>query len=77
MVSNIKSAQNLMLVQAQENGQMLDEEQLAFIADPGIPDGQVAQTTILHNATFWTEDLGAYDSNYEDISLAKVVLVEN
>nr|GEW65638.1 retrovirus-related Pol polyprotein from transposon TNT 1-94 [Tanacetum cinerariifolium] len=27
-----------MLVEAQESGQILDEEQLAFLADPGIPD---------------------------------------
>ncbi|GKB43380.1 retrovirus-related pol polyprotein from transposon TNT 1-94 [Tanacetum coccineum] len=30
-----------MLAEAQEVGQILDEEQLAFLADPGIPDGQV------------------------------------
>ncbi|GJS74072.1 integrase, catalytic region, zinc finger, CCHC-type containing protein [Tanacetum coccineum] len=29
-----------MLAEAQEAGQILDEEQLAFLADPGNPDGQ-------------------------------------
>ncbi|GJZ96835.1 hypothetical protein Tco_0669169 [Tanacetum coccineum] len=29
-----------MLAKAQEAGQNLDEEQLAFLADPGVPDGQ-------------------------------------
>ncbi|GKD68575.1 hypothetical protein Tco_1322665 [Tanacetum coccineum] len=29
-----------MLVEAQEAGQILDEEQLAFLADPGIPADQ-------------------------------------
>ncbi|GJZ25161.1 hypothetical protein Tco_0562620 [Tanacetum coccineum] len=29
-----------MLPEAQEAGQILDEEQLAFLADPGVPDGQ-------------------------------------
>ncbi|GJY66074.1 hypothetical protein Tco_0468312 [Tanacetum coccineum] len=38
--------------QAQEAGQILDEEQLAFLADPGIPDGQVTQITILNIAAF-------------------------
>ncbi|GJY58912.1 retrovirus-related pol polyprotein from transposon TNT 1-94 [Tanacetum coccineum] len=33
-----------MLAKALESGQILDEEQLAFLADPGIPDGQAAQT---------------------------------
>ncbi|GKA30677.1 integrase, catalytic region, zinc finger, CCHC-type containing protein [Tanacetum coccineum] len=38
-----------MLAEAQEAGQILDEEQLAFLADPGIPDGQAVQTIILNN----------------------------
>nr|GFB23911.1 hypothetical protein [Tanacetum cinerariifolium] len=29
-----------LLAEAQEAGQILDEEQLAFLADPGVPDGQ-------------------------------------
>ncbi|GJV23551.1 retrovirus-related pol polyprotein from transposon TNT 1-94 [Tanacetum coccineum] len=45
-----------------------DEEELAFLADLGIPDGQTAQTTILNNAAFQTEDLDAYDSDCDDVS---------
>ncbi|GJW05742.1 hypothetical protein Tco_1568165 [Tanacetum coccineum] len=41
-----------MLAEAQEAGQILDEEQLAFLADPGIPDGQAVQTIILNTAAF-------------------------
>ncbi|GKE63910.1 hypothetical protein Tco_1514277 [Tanacetum coccineum] len=37
---------------AQEARQILDEEQLAFLADPGVPDGQVVQTIILNNVAF-------------------------
>ncbi|GKE17613.1 hypothetical protein Tco_1425190 [Tanacetum coccineum] len=40
-----------MFVEAQEARQILDEEQLAFLADPGILASQ-AQTVIPHNATF-------------------------
>nr|GEY21299.1 hypothetical protein [Tanacetum cinerariifolium] len=40
------------LAEAQEAGQILDEEQLAFLADQGVPDGQAVQTIILHNAAF-------------------------
>nr|GEX18265.1 hypothetical protein [Tanacetum cinerariifolium] len=40
-----------MLVEAQEARHILDEEKLAFLADPGIPAGQ-AQIIIPHNATF-------------------------
>ncbi|GJT63482.1 integrase, catalytic region, zinc finger, CCHC-type containing protein [Tanacetum coccineum] len=46
-----------MLAEAQEAGQILDEEQLAFLADPGVLDGQAVQTIIPNNAAFQTEDL--------------------
>ncbi|GJW48121.1 hypothetical protein Tco_0079767 [Tanacetum coccineum] len=66
-----------MLAEAQESGQILDEEQLAFLADPGIPDGQDAKTTIPNNAAFQIEDLDAYDSDCDDVSNAKAVLMAN
>ncbi|GJU64468.1 hypothetical protein Tco_1246303 [Tanacetum coccineum] len=52
-----------MLAEAQEAGQILDEEQLAFLADPGVPDGQAVQTIIPNNVAFQTEDLDTYDSD--------------
>nr|GEY85804.1 hypothetical protein [Tanacetum cinerariifolium] len=60
-----------------EARQILDEEQLAFLIDPGITDGQAVQTTILNNAAFQTEDLDAYDFYYDDVSNAKAVLMAN
>ncbi|GJT16880.1 hypothetical protein Tco_0875586 [Tanacetum coccineum] len=66
-----------MLAEAQEAGQILDEKQLAFLADPGILDGQAAQTTIPNTTAFQTEDLDAYDSDYDDVSNAKAVLMAN
>ncbi|GKC15661.1 hypothetical protein Tco_1012443 [Tanacetum coccineum] len=66
-----------MLAEAQESGQILDEEKIAFLADPGILDGQAAQTTILNNVAFQTEDLDAYDSDYDDVSTAQAVLMAN
>nr|GEZ46944.1 hypothetical protein [Tanacetum cinerariifolium] len=51
-----------MLAKAQEARQILDEEQLSFLADPGVPDGQAVQTIIPNNAAFQTKDLDAYDS---------------
>ncbi|GJR13747.1 hypothetical protein Tco_0796399 [Tanacetum coccineum] len=66
-----------MLAEAQESGQILDEEQLAFLTDPGSLDGQTAQTTILNNAAFRTEDLDAYDSDCDDVKNAKAVLMAN
>ncbi|GKC09877.1 retrovirus-related pol polyprotein from transposon TNT 1-94 [Tanacetum coccineum] len=65
-----------MLAEAQEAGKILDEEQLAFLADPGIPASQV-QTVIPHNAAFQTEDLDTYDSDCDDLSTAQAVLMSN
>nr|GEU94106.1 hypothetical protein [Tanacetum cinerariifolium] len=61
--------ENMLLVQAQGSSQVLDEVQLAFLADPEVADFQVTQTI-----AFQTNDLDAYDSDYDDISLAKAFL---
>ncbi|GJX26788.1 hypothetical protein Tco_0233084 [Tanacetum coccineum] len=66
-----------MLTEAQEAGQILDEEKLAFLADSGVPDGQAVQTIIPNNAAFQTEDLDTYDSDCDDISNAQAVLMAN
>ncbi|GKB28465.1 hypothetical protein Tco_0867866, partial [Tanacetum coccineum] len=42
----------VMLAEAQEAGQILYEEQLAFLSDPGVPDGQAVQIIIPNNAVF-------------------------
>nr|GEZ89808.1 hypothetical protein [Tanacetum cinerariifolium] len=65
-----------MLAEAHEARQILDEEQLAFFADPRILAGQ-AQTIIPHNAAFQTEDLDTYDSDCDDLSNAQAVLMAN
>ncbi|GJU78124.1 putative reverse transcriptase domain-containing protein [Tanacetum coccineum] len=69
--------EKLMLVEAQKAGQILDEEQLAFLADPGISEALVAHQTIHQNSAFQTDDLDAYDSDCDDLSLAKAVLMAN
>ncbi|GJT29186.1 hypothetical protein Tco_0909461 [Tanacetum coccineum] len=66
----------LMLVKAQEAGQTLDEEQLAFIAELRIEEAPVSQQTIHQNSAFQTKDLDAYDSDCDDISSTKAVLME-
>ncbi|GJR34661.1 retrovirus-related pol polyprotein from transposon TNT 1-94 [Tanacetum coccineum] len=53
-----------MLAEAQESGQVLDEEQLAFLADPRIPVSQDTQTTMPINVGFYTDYLDAFDSDY-------------
>ncbi|GKD33920.1 hypothetical protein Tco_1249429, partial [Tanacetum coccineum] len=69
--------EKMLLIQAQGSGRVLDEEQLAFLADPGIAEGQVTQTTIPQNTAFQNDDLDAYDSDCDDIYLAKAVLMAN
>nr|GEV65834.1 hypothetical protein [Tanacetum cinerariifolium] len=66
-----------MLAEAQEARQILDEEQLAFLLNPGVPDGQAVQIIIPKNAAFQTEDHDTYDSNCDDISNAKAILMAN
>nr|GEY92971.1 hypothetical protein [Tanacetum cinerariifolium] len=53
----------LMLAEAQEANQILDEEKLAFLANIGMDEAPVAQQAIPHNAAFQTKDLDAYDSD--------------
>ncbi|GJV02417.1 hypothetical protein Tco_1335986 [Tanacetum coccineum] len=62
---------------AQEPGQVLDREQLAFLADPRAAYVQDTQIKITHNAAFQTDDLDAYDSDCDDISSAKAILMAN
>ncbi|GJX62269.1 hypothetical protein Tco_0295169 [Tanacetum coccineum] len=66
-----------MLAEAQKAGQILDEEQLVFLTDPGVPNGQAVQTIILNNASFQIENLDTYDSDCDDISNAKAILMAN
>ncbi|GJS13877.1 retrovirus-related pol polyprotein from transposon TNT 1-94 [Tanacetum coccineum] len=67
----------VLLVQAQASGQILHEEELAFLADPRIPEGQATQTVITHNAAYQADDLDAYDSDCDELNTAKVALMAN
>nr|GEW54253.1 integrase, catalytic region, zinc finger, CCHC-type, peptidase aspartic, catalytic [Tanacetum cinerariifolium] len=67
----------VLLVQAQANGQILHEEELAFLVDPGITKVQATQIIITHNATYQADDLDAYDSDYDELNTAKVALMAN
>ncbi|GJS78463.1 hypothetical protein Tco_0728344 [Tanacetum coccineum] len=49
----------VLLVQAQASGQALTEEEIAFLADPGLPDAQNSQTVITNNAAYQADDLDA------------------
>ncbi|GKA10460.1 retrovirus-related pol polyprotein from transposon TNT 1-94 [Tanacetum coccineum] len=67
----------VLLVQAQASGQVLHEEELAFLADLRILEGQATQTVITHNVAYQADDLDAYDSYCDELNTAKVALMAN
>nr|GEZ99607.1 hypothetical protein [Tanacetum cinerariifolium] len=69
--------EKVLLVEAQGNGKVLNEEELEFLADPGIAKGSVTQSVITHNAAYQADDLDVYDSDCDKISTAKAVLMAN
>nr|GFA37675.1 hypothetical protein [Tanacetum cinerariifolium] len=69
--------EKVLLVEAQGNGKVLNEEELEFLADPGITKVPNTQSVITHNATYQADDLDAYDSDCDEISTAKAVLMAN
>ncbi|GJY12499.1 hypothetical protein Tco_0381808 [Tanacetum coccineum] len=62
---------------SQASVQILHEEELAFLADPGIPKGQATQTVITYNAAYQANDLDAYDSDCDELNTTKVALMAN
>ncbi|GJU31411.1 retrovirus-related pol polyprotein from transposon TNT 1-94 [Tanacetum coccineum] len=69
--------EKVLLVEAQGNGKVLNEEELEFLADPGIAEGPVTQSVITHTAAYQEDGLDAYDSNCDEISTAKAILMAN
>ncbi|GKF91630.1 hypothetical protein Tco_0275331, partial [Tanacetum coccineum] len=49
--SGSNSGKQLTII-SQASGQILYEEELAFLADPGDPEGQATQTVITHNDAY-------------------------
>nr|GEW64790.1 hypothetical protein [Tanacetum cinerariifolium] len=68
---------NVLLVQAQANKQVLHEEELEFLADPGIAEAQSTQYVITNNAVYQADDLDAYDSDCNEINSTKIALMAN
>nr|GFC38156.1 hypothetical protein [Tanacetum cinerariifolium] len=66
----------VLLVQAQANGQVLQEE-LEFLADPGTPESLSNQIVFTNNAAYQADDLDAYDSDCDEINSAKIALMAN
>nr|GEV90704.1 hypothetical protein [Tanacetum cinerariifolium] len=56
---------------------VLQEEELEFLADPGTAESPSNQNVVTTNAAYQADDLDAYDSDYEEISSAKIALMAN
>nr|GEX76823.1 integrase, catalytic region, zinc finger, CCHC-type, peptidase aspartic, catalytic [Tanacetum cinerariifolium] len=56
---------------------ILHDEELQFLVDLGIPEGQATQTVITHNAAYQADDLNAYDSDCDELNTAKIPLMAN
>nr|GEX40295.1 integrase, catalytic region, zinc finger, CCHC-type, peptidase aspartic, catalytic [Tanacetum cinerariifolium] len=67
----------VLLVQAQANRQILLEEELEFLADPGIAEAQTTLYVITNNATYQADDMDAYDSDCNEINYTKIALMVN
>nr|GEZ71847.1 hypothetical protein [Tanacetum cinerariifolium] len=67
----------VLLVEAQGSGKVLNKEELEVLADPRVVEGPVTQTVITHTVDYQADDLDAYDSDCDDFSTAKTVLMAN
>nr|GEZ52956.1 hypothetical protein [Tanacetum cinerariifolium] len=67
----------VLLVQAQANKQVLQEEELEFLADLSTPESSSNQIVVTNNAAYQADDLDAYDSDCDEINSAKIALMAN
>nr|GEV22183.1 uncharacterized mitochondrial protein AtMg00810-like [Tanacetum cinerariifolium] len=67
----------VLVVQAQANGQVLQEEELEFLADLGTAESSSNQNVVTTNAAYQADDLDTYDSNCDELNSAKIALMAN
>nr|GEY79141.1 hypothetical protein [Tanacetum cinerariifolium]GFC04719.1 hypothetical protein [Tanacetum cinerariifolium] len=67
----------VLLVQAQANGQVLQEEELEFLADPGMEESSSNQNVVTTNAAYQADDLDTYDLDCDELNSAKIALMAN
>nr|GEW56713.1 integrase, catalytic region, zinc finger, CCHC-type, peptidase aspartic, catalytic [Tanacetum cinerariifolium] len=57
--------------------QVLQEEELEFLADPGTPESSNNQNVVTTNAAYQADGLDAYDSDCDKLNSAKISLMAN
>nr|GEZ41623.1 hypothetical protein [Tanacetum cinerariifolium] len=66
------------LLELQVNrGQVLQEEELEFLADPRMAETSSNQYVITNNAAYQADDLDAYDSDCDELNSVKIALMAN
>nr|GEV11674.1 hypothetical protein [Tanacetum cinerariifolium] len=66
-----------MLKQCTKPKRKRDEEELEFLADPGITETQSTQYVVTNNHAYQADDLDAYESNCDELNFAKISLMAN
>nr|GEZ28717.1 hypothetical protein [Tanacetum cinerariifolium] len=56
---------------------VLQEEELEFLADPGMVESSSNQNVVTTNAAYQADDLDDYDSDYDELNSAKIALMAN
>nr|GEX61365.1 integrase, catalytic region, zinc finger, CCHC-type, peptidase aspartic, catalytic [Tanacetum cinerariifolium] len=67
----------VLLVQDQANGEVLQEEELEFLVDPGIAETSSTQYAVTNNAAYQADDLDAYDFYCDELNCAMIALMAN
>nr|GFB17801.1 hypothetical protein [Tanacetum cinerariifolium] len=67
----------VLLVQAQVNRHVLQEEELEFLADLGMAESSSNQNVVITNTAYQADDLDAYDSDCDELNSAKIALMAN
>nr|GEU75816.1 integrase, catalytic region, zinc finger, CCHC-type, peptidase aspartic, catalytic [Tanacetum cinerariifolium] len=72
-----KQRDKALLVQAQANRQVLQEEELEFLANLGTAETSSNQYVVTNNAAYQADDLDSYDSDCDELNSAKIALMAN
>nr|GEW31081.1 hypothetical protein [Tanacetum cinerariifolium] len=72
-----KQREKVLLVQAQENGQVLQEDELKFLTDQGTAETSSNAHVVTNNAAYQADDLDAYDYDCDELNSAKIALMAN
>nr|GEY60132.1 hypothetical protein [Tanacetum cinerariifolium] len=67
----------VLLVQAQANGQVLQEEELEFLENPGTTESSSNQNVVITNVAYQADDLDACDSDCDKLNSTNIALIAN